>query len=105
MGESGMSSPVSRVGDTISVHECGVVPTAANGSPNVFTNNIATHRQGDSNTSHPFLPPLLGCPTHVTTLSAGSSSVFANGKGIARVGDSYGCGISLTSGSQNVFSG
>jgi uncharacterized Zn-binding protein involved in type VI secretion len=94
---------VSRVGDTISVHECGVVPTASNGSPDVFTNSISTHRQGDSNTSHPYSP--VGCPTHATTLSSGSNSVYVNNKQISRIGDSYGCGISLTSGSSNVFSG
>jgi uncharacterized Zn-binding protein involved in type VI secretion len=94
---------VSRVGDTISVHECGVVPTAAMGSDNVLTNNINTHRQGDSNTSHPYSP--VGCPTHATTLSSGSNSVYVNNKQIARISDPYGCGISLTQGSDNVFSG
>jgi uncharacterized Zn-binding protein involved in type VI secretion len=96
---------ISRIGDTVSVHECGVVPTAATGSSDVFTNNINTHRQGDSNTSHPFLPPPAGCPTHTTTLSSGSSSVYVNNKQIARISDPYGCGISLTQGSGNVFAG
>jgi uncharacterized Zn-binding protein involved in type VI secretion len=96
---------VSRVGDKISVHECGVVPTAAVGSADVKTNDINTHRESDANTSHPYLPPPLGCPAHSTTLSSGSSSVYVNNKQIARDGDSYGCGIALTQGSANVFSG
>lgn len=96
---------VSRVGDTVSVHECGVVPTAASGSSDVYTNNISTHGQGDANTAHPFAPPIAGCPTHSTALSSGSSSVYVNGKQIARIGDSYGCGIALTQGSGNVFAG
>ncbi len=99
-----MGSAVSRVGDTISVHECGVVPTAATGSADVLTNNIPTHRQGDSNTSHPSVPA-PPCTPHVTTLTTGSTSVFVNSKGIARIGDNYGCSIVLTSGSQSVFSG
>jgi uncharacterized Zn-binding protein involved in type VI secretion len=96
---------VSRIGDTVSVHECGVVPTASTGSGNVYTNNISTHRQGDTNTSHPYAPVIVGCPAHATALSSGSSSVFVNDKQIARNGDSYGCGIVLTQGSGNVFAG
>lgn len=94
---------VSRLGDTVSVHECGVVPTAATASPNVFANGIAVHRQGDVNTSHPFAPPPAGCPTHSTSLSSGSPNVYINGKQCARIGDPYGCGIVLTGGSSNVF--
>jgi uncharacterized Zn-binding protein involved in type VI secretion len=96
---------VSRIGDSISVHECGVVPTAATGSSDVFCNGIAVHRQGDSNTSHPKVPPPLACIPHSTTLVAGSNTVYVNGNQVARVGDSYSCGISLTSGSSNVFAG
>ena len=95
---------VSRVGDKVSVHECGVVPTAAVGSSDVYTNNIATHRQGDANTAHPSVPA-PPCTNHITTLSSGSSSVYVNGQQIARNGDSYGCGIALTQGSGNVFAG
>jgi uncharacterized Zn-binding protein involved in type VI secretion len=96
---------ISRVGDTVSVHECGVVPTAAIGSSDVFTNSISTHRQGDANTSHPYAPPPAGCPTHTTALSSGSGSVYVNGKQVSRIGDPYGCGITLTQGSGNVFAG
>ena len=89
--------------DTVSVHECGVVPNCATGSGNVFVNNQPCHRVGDPNTAHPFLPPPLGCPAHVTNVTSGSGNVFANGKGVARKGDPYGCGITITSGSGNVF--
>jgi len=92
-----------RIGDTNSVHECGVVPTASSGSSNVFINGIPAHRVGDSNTAHPFAPPPVGCPTHVTTVSSGSPNVFVNGQALARVGDPYTCGITVTSGSPNVF--
>jgi uncharacterized Zn-binding protein involved in type VI secretion len=89
--------------DTVSVHECGVIPFCDTGSGDVYTNGIKTHRQGDLNTSHPYLPPPAGCPTHATGLSSGSPNVYVNGKQIARNGDSYSCGISITSGSDNVF--
>jgi len=58
-----------RVGD---VHSCGSVDTG--GSPNVFINGKAVHRQTDSQ-SH-------GGEQHDC-----SPNVFANGLGIARVGD------------------
>jgi uncharacterized Zn-binding protein involved in type VI secretion len=96
---------ISRVGDKISVHECGVEPTAEVGSSNVKTNDIDTHRQSDSNTAHPHIYDDGNCPTHSTALSSGSSSVYVNNKQIARNGDGYGCGIALTQGSDNVFAG
>lgn len=89
--------------DTVSVHECGVVPNCATGSGNVKVNGKPIHRETDPNTAHPFLPPPAGCPTHVTNVTKGSPNVFANGKEVARVGDKYGCGISITSGSDNVY--
>jgi len=95
---------VSRIGDTVSVHECGVTPTAMNGSGDVYCNGISVHRVGDMNTSHPFLPAVSGCPTHSTALVKGSPNVYVNGKPLARLGDPYGCGISLTKGSPNVYS-
>jgi len=60
---------VCRVGDT---HTCGSVDTG--GSPNVFVNGMAVHRQTDSQ-SHGGVQ--RGC----------SSTVYANGLGFARVGD------------------
>jgi uncharacterized Zn-binding protein involved in type VI secretion len=60
---------VCRVGDN---HSCGSVDTS--GSPNVFINGAAAHRQTDSQ-SHGGVQQ--GC----------SPNVFVNGLGIARVGD------------------
>ncbi len=91
-----------RIGDTNSVHECGVVPTAVGGSPNVFINGIPVHRVDDANSAHPFIPP-PSCANHATVLSAGSPNVYANGKPVGRIGDPYTCGITVTSGSPNVF--
>ena len=90
-----------RIGDTVSVHECGVTPTAATGSPNVFINGIAAHRVGDTNTAHPYAP--VTCPTHETALTSGSPNVFVNGQPLGRVGDPYSCGITVTSGSPDVL--
>jgi uncharacterized Zn-binding protein involved in type VI secretion len=58
-----------RVGDT---HSCGSVDTG--GSPNVYINGRATHRNGDSQ-------------SHGGVQDGSSSTVFVNGQGAARVGD------------------
>ena len=92
---------VSRVGDKVSIHECGVTPSAMNGSGDVYCNGISVHRVGDVNTAHPYAP--VTCPTHSTALVKGSPNVYVNGKPLARLGDPYGCGISLTQGSSNVY--
>jgi hypothetical protein len=62
---------------------------------------------------HPRTPPgrYLGgaCPaipeTHASTLAAGSATVRANGKQLARVGDPVACGSSVATGSTNVRAG
>ena len=91
-----------RTTDTVSVHECGIVPTADSASGDVFIESLAAHRATDSNTSHPAVPLAAGCIPHVTTLSSGSPDVFVNGLALARIGDGYGCGITLTSGASTV---
>lgn len=90
-----------RVGDADVAHCSGM--TRAEGSPNVFVNDIAWSRQGDNNTAH-LLPP-VPCPSHSAPITTGSTSVFVNGKGAGRVGDSItGC-TSVAAGSSNVFCG
>ena len=91
-----------RTTDLISIHECGVIPFATGASIDVFIEGLGAHRVDDNNSSHPSVPESSGCTPHVTTLSSGSPDVFVNGKAMARVGDSYGCGIELTSGASTV---
>ncbi|EEB55189.1 putative phage related protein [Wolbachia endosymbiont of Culex quinquefasciatus JHB] len=43
--------------------------------------------------------------TESRVLTEGSKTVFTNGYGIGRVGDSISCGSKVMSGSNNVFSG
>ncbi len=76
--------------------------TATNaGSGDVLVNNVGVVREGDVVESHTHSPP--ACPQHAPGLSSFSSNVFVNGKGIGRLGDSYGCGATISSGSSNVF--
>ena len=72
-------------------------------SPDVFVNSIGISRQGDNNNSH--LLPGVPCPAHAAPITTGSTTVFANGKGVGRIGDSItGC-TSVAEGSPNVFAG
>lgn len=91
---------VSRKGDASTADPCGAPPRASSqGSPNVFTNKIATHRMTDAWSPHacPSSPP------HGATTSGGSPDVFVNRLKIARVGDPISCGSSIAVGSPNVF--
>ena len=92
---------VTRIGDADVTHCSGM--TRAQGSSNVFANNIGVSRQGDNNTTH--LLPGAPCPAHAAPIASGSSTVFVNGKGCGRVGDSISACTSVAAGSGNVFAG
>ena len=94
---------VTRIGDADVTHCSGM--TRAQGSSNVFVNNIGVSRQGDNNTSHLLPPNVPPCPAHSAPIASGSSTVFVNGKGIGRVGDSIAGCTSVAAGSSNVFAG
>lgn len=90
-----------RIGDADVTHCSGM--TRAVGSGNVFVNSIPWSRQGDVNTVH--LLPGSPCPAHAAPIATGSSTVFVNGKGAGRVGDSISGCTSVAAGSPNVFAG
>jgi uncharacterized Zn-binding protein involved in type VI secretion len=75
--------------------------STAAGSGNVFVNGVGAVRKGDAVASH----PNVGCSPHAPGLSAGSGTVKVNSKDFGRLGDLYGCGASISSGSANVFVG
>lgn len=70
-------------------------------SSNVLVNTFGTVRQGDTVAAH----NRGGCVTDTSGLTTYSSKVFANFKGIARIGDQYTSDNTITSGSANVFAG
>mgnify|MGYP003973007835 CR=1 FL=1 len=86
----------------ITQHGCASTTTTRDFSPNVIVNTIGVHRHGDYNTSHTIRKG-DSCRSHSKPIQSASTNVFANNKGVARVGDPYsGCGKVLT-GSLNVF--
>lgn len=91
--------------DTVSINHptCQGSTVTAAGSGNVFVNNIGVVREGDAVESHTYSPP--SCPSHAPGLVSFSGTVKVNGKGIGRIGDSYGCGATISSGSGTVFAG
>ena len=92
---------VTRIGDADVTHCSGM--TRAQGSDNVFVNDIGVSRQGDNNTGH--LLPGAPCPGHSAPIATGSTTVFVNNKGCGRVGDGISGCTSVAEGSPNVFAG
>jgi len=93
---------VSRIGDSVTTnHGCDGSTTMAQGSGDVFANTIGVVRQGDNDNVHAYGG--RNCSArHQVALSAGSPTVFVNGKALGRVGDGS---ETLASGSSNVFAG
>ncbi len=89
--------------DTVSINHatCQGGTVTDVGSGNVFANTIGVVREGDAVQSHTFAPP--ACPSHNPGLTSFSPNVYANNKKIGRLGDAYGCGATISSGSSNVF--
>ena len=90
-----------RIGDADVTHCSGMV--RAQGSPNVYVNNIPWSRQGDLNTTH--LLPGVPCPAHAAPIAVGSTTVFVNSRGAGRIGDAISGCTSVAAGSSNVFAG
>ena len=84
------------------------VPRRLAESPDVFVNHLSggsgISRQGDVNTPH-LLPCGFICCGHVAPITTGSTTVFANSKGIGRVGDALTSCTMVAQGSPNVFAG
>ena len=99
---------VTRDGDaTTTGHGCNTTTTVTGPSTNVFCNTKGVERKGDPTAAHTIensaTPPV--CVSHLgAVINAGSSTVFVNGKAIARVDDSCDGG-QITEGSSNVFAG
>lgn len=92
-----------RIGDA-DVPHCSPM-TRAEGSPNVYVNNIPWSRQGDNNTVHLRPPDVPPCPSHTAPIAIGSTTVFVNGRGAGRVGDAISSCTNVAAGSPDVFAG
>lgn len=96
-----MAKAATRKGDWGSGHGSWPPRQSIQGSPDVFINGIAAHRQGDEWATH--CNPQHLC--HKGYLASGSPIVYTNGKQQGRVGDPVNCGSFVTTGSPNVFIG
>ena len=102
-----MGKPITRIGDKTTGHSTYKPRAAKEGSADVFVNNIGVNRVDDLWHPHGSAPAYRGDPhpgetTHKTT--AGSTTVFINNKGAARIGDPVE-GDTIAAGSPNVFAG
>ena len=78
-------------------------PYRSGKSTDVKANGIFVSRQTDLTTVHTF--PGSPCPPHQAPITTGSTTVFVNGLGLGRIGDSItGC-TAVAQGSPNVFAG
>jgi uncharacterized Zn-binding protein involved in type VI secretion len=98
---------VCRKDDTATTgHGCDTTTTVVGPSEDVFCNTRGVERKTDPTAAHTIpnsaSPPV--CVPHSANITAGSSTVFVNGKNIARIDDSCDGG-KITGGSNNVFAG
>ena len=92
---------ITRLGVDPSAGHCfNPRPADSAGQGSVFVNGILATVVGAHYPSHK-----CGKSTHDGNASAGSSSVFFEGKPVHRIGDAISCGDVSASGSQNTFSG
>lgn len=95
---------VARQNDSFKTgHGCTTVSKITGPSSDVFANGIGVERKGDPSVVHT-INSGKKCRPHQVNIKSGSSTVFVNGKPIARVGDSIDNG-SISSGSPTVFAG
>jgi uncharacterized Zn-binding protein involved in type VI secretion len=92
-------------GDTVfTTHPICIVPgviMTLTGSSDVFVAGHGVHRNLDLNTPHTHCPPVYSTP-----IVTSSPTVFANGNGLARVGDVYSCSAVVLAVTQStVYSG
>lgn len=85
------------VKDICTGHGCYPSRPNANGSPNVFINDLMAFRLGDPMQVH----CCVDC--HGGNLASGSPNVFVNDLNLGRIGDAVSCGGSMATGSSNVI--
>jgi uncharacterized Zn-binding protein involved in type VI secretion len=96
--------PVTRTNLDASTGHGGYVPrpSTPNGSSDVIINGQGVVRVTDAWPDHTDPGPP---DTHSGSQGAGSSTVFANGLAVARIGDSLTCGDACAAGSPDVICG
>lgn len=91
---------VSYLGAMGSGHGCFPPRANVEASPNVYVNSIPVHRESDAWGTH-----CCGSSCHDSVLASGSSTVYANGLQLSRIGDPVACGSVVAECSDNVFAG
>lgn len=89
-----------RLGDVCTGHGCFPSRPNDEGSPNVFVNDLPSHRLTDHWVTHCCPPP---SPCHDSVAAEGSPNVFVNDLPKCRIGDAVACGSTMATGSNNVF--
>ncbi len=93
-----MGFPAARINDMCTGHSGYRPRLAIQGSPDIFIDGRAVHRQSDRWASHS-----NGQSCHDGTLASGSSVIYANGLQQGRVTDPVTCGSRVATGSPDIF--
>jgi uncharacterized Zn-binding protein involved in type VI secretion len=104
-GVARKGDPVNTVHGAVGGRRCNAAPTTTStneSSGNVFVNGIPVIRAGDAVTAH---NNGSSCAPHAPGLASFSATVFVNGRNLGRIGDAYGCGATIVSGSADVICG
>ena len=93
--------------DTVDCNHPCLGTTTTNGmSSDVIVEGTGVHREGDDTVTHVSGADSPICvTTHAPVIDEGSTTVFANGKGVARIGDDYTASDTVASGANSVFAG
>ena len=87
-------------------HPCLGITTTNGMSSDVIVEGTGVHREGDDTVTHVSGADSPICvTTHAPVIDEGSTTVFANGKGVARIGDDYTASDTVASGANSVFAG
>ena len=88
-------------------HPCLGTTTTSGMSGTVIVEGTGVHREDDATVTHLSGADSPICvATHTPTVEEGSTTVFANGKGVARIGDGYsGVNDTVASGAPTVLAG
>lgn len=87
-----------RYSDICTGHGCWPSRPNDQGSPDVYTEDLAQHRVTDHWATH-CCPP----PCHDSNAASGSPNVFANDLAKCRIGDAVACGSAMATGAATVF--
>lgn len=82
-------------------HDCWPSRGTTSGSPTTFVEGSPVHRQSDGWATHCCVVEPYPC--HAGSLASGSSTYYAEGLQVGRIGDPVNCGSTVATGASTTF--